>query len=207
MMARTLVQYMNAVGMHRAHFFVEYDGRNLFDVFVPMKTRTELRAFDPAFTTRFYITTKQRGLTRERFLRLFRQRTVPDYRKDAILAKYRPTPVEEVEAEIVVVGQGPLPFREVPPGLWVFNSDTRAAEALAWARSAGIAVPQDISIVSFDNNPAFHCHGISACTLDWNNAGYLMAHALLGDIAYEKTGRGFMRLGAMIVHRKTTKPV
>jgi len=206
MMARTLVQYMGAAGLAKAYFFVEYDGHNLFDVFVPMKVRTEVRAFDPGFTTRFYVTAKRAGLTRERFLHLFRERTVPGYRKDAILAKYRPTTAEEVEGEIVMVGTGQMPFAGTPPGLWVFNSDACAAEALAWARSARVNVPQDLSIISFEDNPAYHHHSISACTLDWNHAGYLMAHALLGDITYEKTSRGFMRLGAVILHRRTTKP-
>lgn len=205
MVARELAHYRTATRFSAVQFFVDFDGHNLFDIFVPVKTRSEIRSFDDSFTTTFHITTRtRRSLSYDKYVELWRRHTVPDYRKDAIVGKYGTTGVSEVEREFVVRTSAP-PYASLPRGLWVFTRDSRAAEALEWARSTRVRVPGELSIVSLENNPAYYHLGISSLVLDWNAAGYLMAHALMGDIEYERTGKGFLRLGVSFIHRLTSR--
>jgi hypothetical protein len=204
--ARAISGYVRARKVGAVRFFINYRPERVFDVFIPIKTRTELHAFDPSFATQFMIIPHDPKTTREQFLEQF-DATVPDYRKDAIVGKYEHTTVRDIHAEMVLVQREHLHYGEVPPGLWVFTNNEQASDALAWLRANRRKVPGDVDIVSLDNDPASFHRGISACILDWDNAGYLMAHALLNDIVFEKTTKGFMRLGAQIVHRETTKVV
>lgn len=202
--ARTIVHYVTTTQTRRVRFFMHYDGHNVFDIYVPVKTRTELKSFAPDFDIAGVVTAVSPEHTRERFFDDLRA-TVPDNRKDAIVGKYHYTPFEQVEKELAFVGFDRPPFEHIDRGLWLFTSDVQAAEAARWACDNRIRVPEDLAIIALRNRPATVHTGVSVCTLDWNNAGYLMAHALLGDISYERTRKGFMRIGAQIVHRRTTK--
>jgi hypothetical protein len=88
--------------------------------------------------------------------------------------------------------------------IWVFAMDSSAAEALAWAKSAGMRVPRDLSIVSSENSPAYYHHGITCFAADWDRIGYLMAHAIIGDISVEKTAKGYLRMATRVVEKLTT---
>ncbi len=203
-MARTLARYATSARIRTVRFFMEFDGANILSAFVPIKTRTELHAFDPSYDTRLYVTTTDDSITAGMYRDAFNA-TVPDSRKDAITGKYHFTPPAEIEAELEFVGAGRPDYDQIPLGLWVFTSDIQAAAAFEWARQGRIDVPRDLSIVSLTNRPRFYHDGISTCMLDWNSAGYLMAHALLGDITLELTGKGFIRMSTLLVHRRTTR--
>jgi len=51
-----------------------------------------------------------------------------------------------------------------------------------WLRHAGVRVPADISLVSFDNYPHLSLHPISVVDLGMHNLGYLGAHIFIDDI-------------------------
>lgn len=89
-------------------------------------------------------------------------------------------------------------------GCWLFSRDSDAALALEWCHSHAVDVPGRVSIVSLENSPAFAHRGISGCVEDWEASGYLMAHALIGDVPVKKSRRGFIACDARIVHRLTT---
>lgn len=203
-MARTLARYATSANIRTVRFFMEFDGTNVFSVFVPIKARTELHAFDPSYDTRLYVTATDNSITAQMYREAFNA-TVPDPRKDAITGKYHFTPAAEIESELEYVGAGRPDYDQIPLGLWVFTSDTQAAAAFEWARHRRIAVPRDLSIITLTNRPRSYHAGVSTCMLDWNSAGYLMAHSLLGDITLELTGKGFIRMSTLLVHRRTTK--
>jgi len=87
--------------------------------------------------------------------------------------------------------------------MFVFRYDEHAAEALQWCTRHRVRLGEDVFLLSFDNNPDFFGRGISACISDWETDGYLMAHALIGDIPIARTRRGFIRAQARILRRLT----
>jgi DNA-binding transcriptional regulator YhcF (GntR family) len=61
-------------------------------------------------------------------------------------------------------------------------NDGMARELYLWSRYAGLRIPGDVSIISFDNS--VDCRNIPVTTIDFGFAqlGYLAAHALIGDL-------------------------
>mgnify|MGYP006279904143 CR=1 FL=1 len=86
----------------------------------------------------------------------------------------------------------------------IFRDDRHAAEVLQWCERNRISVGESILLLSYENNPAYFGYGITACISDWETDGYLMAHALVGDIPIARTSRGFIRSRARILRRLTT---
>ncbi len=86
----------------------------------------------------------------------------------------------------------------------VFGEDRHAVQVLHWCERNRIAVGERILLLSYENNPAFFGYGITACISDWETDGYLMAHALIGDIPIARTSRGFIRSRARILRRLTS---
>lgn len=87
---------------------------------------------------------------------------------------------------------------------WCFQADEDAALALQWARNHRVAIGQRMEIVGLDDNPAYYHLGLSRCELDLSGLGYLMAHEIIGDLAVERTGKGFIRAHARVLEKLTT---
>jgi len=64
--------------------------------------------------------------------------------------------------------------------------------------------PRDYSLLCLDDSPMQYHHGLSVCVLDWKEAGYLMAHALIGDVPVKKSTQGYLSLGWDLIERRTT---
>jgi DNA-binding LacI/PurR family transcriptional regulator len=79
-----------------------------------------------------------------------------------------------------------------------------AAEALAWLKQHGKRVPQDVAIAGFQNDPQYYHLGISTCGPDWDNMGYVMAHAIIGDMRLARSGRGFLKARCRMMEKLTT---
>jgi hypothetical protein len=128
----------------------------------------------------------------------------PEKRIAKNIGKYGPASLEAVKSEIVLTDD----FRKVFPGsasgVWVFAQDKHALDALSWARERRVDIPRPLSIVGMENDPDFYQHGITSCEYDHDTLGYLMAHALIGDVPYEKTHRGFIKPAALMLERRTT---
>jgi DNA-binding LacI/PurR family transcriptional regulator len=61
-------------------------------------------------------------------------------------------------------------------------NDWRAHQYLVWFRNAGLRIPQDMSIVSFDNTALSETIPVSTVDFGFARLGYLAAHLLIGDI-------------------------
>ncbi len=94
--------------------------------------------------------------------------------------------------------------RTGPASLLVFPIDETARTALTRFRESGIEVPRDVWLLTLDGQAKNFPLGLSACAPDWDTIGYLMAHAILGDIPLKRTRRGFLRVPSPVVERLTT---
>ena len=123
----------------------------------------------------------------------------------AIAGKRKSTSFEEIAGRITVV-DSPDALRASAEGgdLWYFLKPADAAACLEVWRSAGTRVPGGISVLASRDDPSFYHLGLSSCVTDWRTIGYLMAHAITGDIPVEKTSRGFLRTTVRVYERGTT---
>ena len=71
------------------------------------------------------------------------------------------------------------------------SSDALAIEAIAAARSAGARVPDDLSVVGFDDSAlaAFAAPALTSVRVDYAEFGEAAAHALLACIARRAAAR------------------
>lgn len=88
--------------------------------------------------------------------------------------------------------------------VWVLNNNETASAALDWCSRQRLRVPGRISILSLENRFASVFRNFSHLDMQIDRVGYLMAHAIIGDIPIERTDRGFIRTRAEIVERTTT---
>jgi DNA-binding transcriptional regulator YhcF (GntR family) len=124
---------------------------------------------------------------------------------DALLSRYGATTLAAMREEIrfvngLAAGLTPPRGREV----WVFQRDRQAAAALGWAADHGLDVPRDLAIVGLENDPALYHLGISRCEPDWQAIGYLLAHALMGDVRVPVERGVFLQTRARMVPKLTT---
>jgi len=61
-------------------------------------------------------------------------------------------------------------------------NDWRAQQYLVWFRNAGLRIPEDLSLVSFDNTAESETVPVSTVDFGFARLGYLAAHILIGDI-------------------------
>ncbi len=76
---------------------------------------------------------------------------------------------------------------------------------MAWAQRNRVKVPEQLPLLSVDDDPDYHDLSLSRCELDWEGVGYLMAHAIIGDFAVPTTEEGVVRVRARVVGKLTTK--
>lgn len=87
---------------------------------------------------------------------------------------------------------------------WVFQFDSDAESALAYLADRGVRVPEETAVISLENRERFFHLGLTSCTPDLQTIGYLMAHAVLGDVPVARTSHGFLRTEALVLPRGTT---
>ncbi|MBD3240330.1 MAG: GntR family transcriptional regulator [Chitinivibrionales bacterium] len=100
-------------------------------------------------------------------------------------------------------------YREVasrsgPEPLLIFPLDDTAREASRCFSESRLEIPGDIWLLTLEGQPRNLPLGLSACAPDWETAGYLMAHAIVGDMPLKRTRRGFLRVPCPVVERLTT---
>jgi len=69
-------------------------------------------------------------------------------------------------------------------------SDRMAREYHYWLTSVGITIPDDLSIVSFDNSRSSVIFPISTVDFGFPRLGYLAAHILINDVAVKADATG-----------------
>jgi len=65
---------------------------------------------------------------------------------------------------------------------WIAPNDLYARKLYAWAKYVGLRVPEDISMISFDNASDSYLFPLASIDPGFAYLGYLAAHALIGDI-------------------------
>ena len=117
-------------------------------------------------------------------------------------SKYRKVSAKEIRERIRLVSkfENHLP-KAKEQDLWVFEFMKDAAEASMYFKNKINVKP---NILAMENDPAWFHLGITCCIFDWDKTGYLMAHALIGDIPIKKSSKKFMDTGGTLWERSST---
>ena len=202
--ARTLAVHLATHSRRRIVCFVDYRywydnpiwNFRFIDCF---RIRAEARNLDDRFSFALYLVGK-RSIGRESLIR--RIHTVDAHLR---AGKYGPVGWDTLEPEIHHTASLADTLANLPrPCALVFQTDELAAQALGWANATGRKVPQDLSLISLDNDPRFAHLGISRCLPEWEALGYVLAHCVIGDFKPQKTSHGFLRLPARVYSRLTS---
>ncbi|MBD3392331.1 MAG: GntR family transcriptional regulator [Chitinivibrionales bacterium] len=165
-----------------------------------MRLRSELKRIDPDFEFRILVLPARSGGTTRPVLSWVHEPVA-----SRVLSKYTGTSYAQVSTEISAVNDLRMAVRQIPRRtLLVFRKDAAAAGVLSLLQEDARRVPEDIGVMGVENDPAHYHLGISCCEPDWDSAGYLMAHTIVGDFPVKKTHRGFMRVPARVNERLTT---
>ncbi len=92
-----------------------------------------------------------------------------------------------------------LAFPEL--SVWLCGNDAAAGRIHRWLRMAGIAVPDDLSLLSFDNAFLQQMQPISTIDFGYDYLGYSALHLLLGDIPVLRDRTGDIPSIAKLISR------
>jgi hypothetical protein len=205
MIARTLAHFCVESGYKSAAFFFDADepGAGNFSNYI--RIYGEIQALNPDFKFQIVVSARRSmGIAR------FRQRFVsPVFKPDAYLAsaiaKYSLAGMKRVLENICFTKDMLHQFpSQKTSDVWIFGNDSDAARAIEWCKPRRIKIPQQKAVIGLENNPAYSEYGITSCVIDHSTIGYLMAHALIGDIPLEHTRTGLVRTRAIVIERQTT---
>ncbi|MBN1675561.1 MAG: GntR family transcriptional regulator [Kiritimatiellae bacterium] len=201
--ARMLAEYLVRCGWRAACFFAEHEDPKRVIQWV--KARAELKHLDPEFE--FRMVARAEGGGRE--ARRSGQALTNVLRTPGtalVLTKYERVPVDVLLGELVILRNFAELYARFPHArMWVFLKDRCAADALHWARDAGVPVPRALSIISTEHDPNYYHLGLSCCMPDYEQIGYQMAHALIGEIPIRRTTKGYIRTEALLMEKETTR--
>ncbi|MBD3421617.1 MAG: hypothetical protein GF398_15990 [Chitinivibrionales bacterium] len=80
-------------------------------------------------------------------------------------------------------------------------NDVFAREIYFLLNLLGVELPRDLSMISFDNAPASRAYSIATIDYGFARAGYLSAHALIGDIVVRKGVSGNSACECKLINR------
>jgi DNA-binding transcriptional regulator YhcF (GntR family) len=80
-------------------------------------------------------------------------------------------------------------------------NDRMAREYYFWLKAAGMDVPGDMSLISFDNLPHSALMPISTMDFGFERLGYAAAHIFIGDIPIMEDANGFIAGACALVDR------
>ena len=162
-----------------------------------------MKSVNPDFVLRFIVKPASGSVRTGPFFRSAN----PKY-QTYLESKYPTVGLSGLEENILFTGQMFETCARFPAAkIWLFSTDEMAAEALEWLHKKGNRVPEDISLVGFQNDPRFYHLGISTCSADWEQMGYVLAHALIGDLKLARSSRGFIKVRCLMVDKLTTLPL
>jgi hypothetical protein len=207
--ARLLAQFLITHNYRAPIFFAEADDTIWQSrwIWILLKMRAELKERDSGFKTRFIVQAPKPGNAEENSRSSYLDTLLNDYNDMFWVEKDNPRhALAVVKKEIRVAERFERAFGSAKSGdIWIFARDSEAASALEWAQKKGIKVPQQLSILGLEDDPTYYPFGISCCVPDWERIGYLLAHAIIGDIPVQKTAKGFIAAQARMLERLTTK--
>jgi DNA-binding transcriptional regulator YhcF (GntR family) len=127
-----------------------------------------------------------------------------DYLQDKYADVIRAQKRDVFDSLDVVDTYGKLVQRFGKNVLWLCTRDSIAEQALKALEQLGVKVPDEVSLMTLENAPQRYHLGVSACTPDYELVGYLMAHAIIGDMPLRKTRHGYLRVPCPVTERSTT---
>lgn len=199
--ARVLAYYLLNAGYREANFCIdEEDITGFIDMRFFLKIALSVKNIVPDFVFRFIIRPSPGSVRRLSFVD-----NLDDGYRAYLKTKYPNAKLDNLEKQVHYAPDVfSLCASHMKTRIWIFFRDQMAAEAMSWLRARGKAVPQDVAIAGFQNDPRYYHLGISTCGPDWDNMGYIMAHALIGDIKLAKSRRGFVKVRCHMVEKLTT---
>jgi hypothetical protein len=205
-MARALARFIVNGGCRSVNMYIDehetfVTGKSMWRLYDFMRLRAEIKYLDAGCEFRFIIVGDGRTLERESLCEAVDREIA-----DRLLGKYSPTPFSSISDEVSVAAGIPMACAAYPgASAWLFQKDVHASQALVWAGDRSVRVPEEVSVVCLEDNPGHYRQGISRCEADVEAIGYLMGHVIIGDFAVQKTTKGFIRVGAKIVEKLTTR--
>jgi len=205
-MRRRLAQFLADRRFARAYYLVEERESNPQAIVDALRLVPELDRRDPSFDLRIVVKPLDGVTSPRHYFEALHARIPPDHMQ-VRLDKYRHIPLADLERGFTFVNALDDALAAASaPCVWVLEFSRSAAEALDWCAAHGIAVPAGMSIVCLENDHHYAGRAITCCIRDWDRMGYLMAHALMGDIPLRLSRRGFVDFDAPLLERRTTPP-
>ena len=123
---------------------------------------------------------------------------------EGILSKHAPITLQQL-FDMITIGDSidDLLSRTPRGALWLTRDAPTALEVADRCAARRIPLPSGAALLCFDKGVSLRRRGIASCVPDWNTIGYLMAHALIGDIPIQTSRRGFIRTPALLYERST----
>lgn len=203
---RTAAEYSFMKGFDKAVLLFRETENTTTDLRFYLRFISELRVRNPRADIRFLIQPLYRDSSPEEiFKRTNSYRIHKDfYYLEGLLSKYAPHTMSDLK-KIMVLGTTMEELMQRAPrgAVWVTKDAATACRALQWCKTQRIALPSDAAILCFDGDPSLNYRGIASCVPDRHTIGYLMAHALVGDIPIKRSRKGFLPTPAVLYERET----
>lgn len=204
-LARYLARFIIKKGWRRVTFVIDsghfrHTGRfsNLWDFLI---VRAELKRLAPGISWRMIVV-----------------RTTPQPPWDTLgiefvgswvarrLRAYGPVSSQALADEIAPVNNLSMGMEEHARSsdVVVFQRDEYAAQGLEWLSDRGLCVPEDIALVSTDDDPRFYHLGLSRVEVDWDGMGVMMAHFLLEPGRVPRGKGGTLPFPVRAIEKRTT---
>ena len=201
---RASAEYSFTHGFRDIVLLFQETENNLFDIRFYLRFISESLARNPGTRIRFLI----QPLYGDRSPEQVFKRT-PSYRglksfiyHEVLLSKYSPFTMDDLYKMITLGDTMDDLLSHAPRGSLLLSRDiSTALTAARWCAAHRIPLPSGAAVLCLDDDPSLRRHGIASCVPDWNTIGYLMAHALIGDIPIQTSRHGFLRTPALLLQR------
>lgn len=203
---RTAADYCVSKGFHDIVLAFRENERNISDVRFFLRFISETLMRIPGARITFLIEPLYSVKCPEE---LFKR--TPSFRKfgdfaylEGLLSKYAPMTMADLCKVVVLCDSIEQHFVRQPRGsLWLCRDVSTAERIVQWCTTNGIPLPTGTAVLCFDETPILSVRGIASCIPDWHTIGYIMAHALIGDIPIKKSHRGYLHTPAVLYERET----
>lgn len=200
--ARTLAHFIAGAGYRNVCFHYDENELDISYLRLALRIRHELRTRDSSILCRIIVVLRGGQRTRDMLFEDFLKSIGRELSQKLAFTGYR-SAIQLKEEMVCTTTPEKYYCNKNLRTINVFITDEAALRAIRWAAETGKSLPADFGIVSLENNPDYLHHRISCCIPDTSGIGYLMAHALIGDISFRKTGLGFIRARALMQRRGT----
>ena len=203
---RTAAEYSFRKGFRDIVLFFRERPNTLSGIRFFLRFISESLARNPATRIRFLIQPLHHDTSPEQ---VFKRTPSYLYHKsfvyiEGILSKHAPITLQQI-FDMITIGDSidDLLSRAPRGALWLTRDAATALEVAERCAARRIPLPSGVALLCFDKDVSLRRHGIASCVPDWNTIGYLMAHALIGDIPIQTSRRGFIRTPALLYERST----